>query len=71
MERIPDEKLSFIVEILERNVNEDYEEVEPDEWDLQMMAEAELENDGTYVTIEDLAKELGIELQNSNRKSSK
>ena len=36
------------------------ETVEPDEWDLKMIAEAEKENDGTTVPIEDLAAELGI-----------
>lgn len=36
------------------------ETVEPDEWDLKMIAEAEKENDGTTVSIEDLAAELGI-----------
>jgi len=36
------------------------ETVEPDEWDLEMIAEAEKENDGTAISIEDLAAELGI-----------
>lgn len=36
------------------------EEVEPDEWDLAMVAEAERGNDGTTITIEALSEELGI-----------
>lgn len=36
------------------------EMIEPDEWDLAMMAEAKQENDGQTVSIEALASELGI-----------
>lgn len=36
------------------------EEIEPDEWDLQMIAQAEKENDGESVAFEDLAHELGV-----------
>lgn len=38
------------------------EEIEPDEWDLKMIAEAEANNDGQGVPIETLAAELGITL---------
>ena len=37
-----------------------FEEVEPDEWDLAMIREAEKENDGSYITFEDLLKADGL-----------
>lgn len=37
------------------------EEFEPDEWDLEMIAEAKKENDGAAISIENLAKELSSE----------
>lgn len=36
------------------------EEIWPDKWDLQMIAQAEKENDGETVAFEDLAHELGV-----------
>lgn len=38
------------------------EEIEPDEWDLQMIADAENVNDGNTMTMDELEKELGIAL---------
>lgn len=38
------------------------ERIEPDEWDLKMIAEAEEENDGQGISTEALAGELGISL---------
>ncbi|MCI8673344.1 MAG: hypothetical protein HFI89_07650 [Lachnospiraceae bacterium] len=38
------------------------EEIEPDEWDLKMIVEAEADNDGQGVPIKILAAELGITL---------
>ncbi|MCH5194786.1 MAG: hypothetical protein J1F11_12560 [Oscillospiraceae bacterium] len=37
------------------------EETEPDEWDLEMIKQAEKENDGEKISLESLAKELGID----------
>lgn len=59
---IPDMKLHFVVEMLESLKAYAGEEIEPDEWDLQMIAQAERENDGETVTLEDLAHELGVVL---------
>ncbi len=36
------------------------EEVEPDEWDIAMIEEAKKENDGSYVTIDELLEEEGL-----------
>ena len=38
------------------------EEVEPDEWDLEMIARAEAENDDEGITLEAFAAELGVTL---------
>ncbi len=59
---IPDIKLHFIVEMLESLKAYAGEEIEPDEWDLQMIEEAKKENDGQAVAFEDLAGELGVVL---------
>lgn len=59
---IPENKLVFVVDLLENLKAYAGETVEPDEWDLEMIAEAEKENDGTAISIEDLAAELGITL---------
>jgi hypothetical protein len=62
LERVPETKLYYIIGILEGATIPEVEEVEPDEWDLEMITEAEKENDGVGIPIDKLAKELGIEL---------
>lgn len=62
LEKVPETKLYYIIGILEGAAIPDIEEVEPDEWDLKMIAEATRENDGEEVTLEDLKKELGLAL---------
>ena len=62
IEGIPDIKLHFVIEMLESLKAYAGEEIEPDEWDLQMIEEAEKQNDGETVTFEDLANELGVVL---------
>ena len=59
---MPDNKLAFVVDMLESLKSYAGEAIQPDEWDLEMIAEAEKVNDGETVTIDDLAKELGIQL---------
>lgn len=34
------------------------EEIEPDEWDLEMIKQAEEENDGETISLESFAKEI-------------
>lgn len=59
---IPDQKLIYVVDMLKSIKNLLVEEVEPDEWDLQMINQAQEENDGTTVSFEKLADELGVTL---------
>lgn len=62
IEDIPDIKLHFVVEMLESLKAYAGEEIEPDEWDLQMIAQVKKDNDGKTVALEDLADELGVVL---------
>lgn len=57
---VPDNKLIFVVDMLESLKAYAGEEIEPDEWDLEMIAQAETENDGESVTFDELKKELGV-----------
>ncbi len=59
---VPDNKLIFVVDILESMKAYAGESIEPDEWDLQMIEQAKKENDGETITLEALADELGITL---------
>ena len=59
---IPDQKLIYVVEMLNSIKNLLVEEVDPDEWDLQMINQAQEENDGTTISFEKLADELGVTL---------
>ena len=59
---IPDYKLVFVVEMLESLRAYAGETIKPDEWDLKMIEQAQKENDGEAITIDELAKELGIML---------
>ena len=62
IDKIPESKMYYIIGILQGAAIPEIETVEPDEWDLAMISEAERENDGVGITIEDLAAELGVEL---------
>lgn len=57
---VPDNKLIFVIDMLESLKAYAGEEIEPDELDLQMIAQAERENDGQTVTLEELKQELNI-----------
>lgn len=61
MDSLTERQLEAIVEILKGLSLPKIPEVEPDEWDLEMIKRAEEENDGEVITIEDFAKELGID----------
>ena len=60
IEDIPEHKLVFVIDLLESLKAYAGETIEPDEWDLQMIAQAQAENDGQTIPIEQLASELGI-----------
>ena len=57
---VPDNRLVFIVDMLESLKAYAGEEIEPDEWDLQLIAQAERENDGQTFTLGDVKQELGV-----------
>ena len=59
---IAESKLPLVINILKKVQNDDYPETEPDEWDMELLSEAEEENNGTFISLEDLAKDLGIAL---------
>ena len=60
IDNIPDYKLTYVVDILNSIKNMLLEEVAPDEWDLQMMADAERDNDGATATFEEMLKKDGL-----------
>ena len=62
IEDIPEHKLVFVIDVLESLKAYAGEMIEPDEWDLKMIAEAQEENNGQAVSIEAVASELGITL---------
>ena len=64
IEDIPEYKLSFVVDIIKslKGLIDDVESVEPDDIDLAMIKEAEEINDGKGIDLEDLAKELNIDV---------
>ena len=51
---IPDRRLVFIVDMLESLKAYAGGEIPPDEWDLQMIQEAEKENDGKTISFEEI-----------------
>lgn len=61
IDRLTESQLNAIVEILKGLSLSQIPEAEPDEWDMAMIKRAEEENDGETISIEDFAKELGIE----------
>lgn len=62
IEDVPDGKLVFIINMLESLKSYAVEEIAPDEWDLQMIQEAERVNDGVTMTFDELAAEMDISL---------
>lgn len=59
--QMPEQNMAYIVNILKGLKNLPViEEVEPDEWDLEMIARANHGNDGTYVSLDDLLKKDGL-----------
>ncbi len=61
--QIPEYKLTYVIDMLnglKGLLINDIEEVEPDEWDLKMIAEAQKVNDGTTVSLEELLAKDGL-----------
>lgn len=64
---VPDYKIGYVVAYLQGVTAGEIEEVEPDDWDLEMIAEAERENDGTKTALDEMLKKDGLtyaDLQN-------
>ena len=59
---LPEYKLAYITNLILDIAKTDIEEIEPDEWDLEMIERAKMVNDGHGVPIETLASELGVKL---------
>lgn len=60
IDRLPDYKLAYVAKLVLSIEKTSIEEVEPDEWDLKMIADAEKNNDGSIVSFEDLLKKEGL-----------
>ncbi len=58
---LSEEQLMGLVMLLKNCYPSEIEEVEPDEWDKEMICRAKVENDGSTISIENLSKELGID----------
>lgn len=54
---LPEYKLAYITNLILDIVKTDIEEIEPDEWDLEMIERAKMINDGNGIPIETLASE--------------
>lgn len=59
---VPDNRLIFVVDMLESLKAYAGEEIVPDDFDLQLIEQAEAENDGGTMSMESLCKELEITL---------
>jgi DNA helicase IV len=60
IDALPDDKIAKVLIILE-NVKDIINDALPDEWDLQLIKEAqEAEENGEFVSLDDVAKELGF-----------
>lgn len=60
IEEIPDSKMIFVINLLNSIKGLLVEEVEPDEWDLRMIEEAERNNGGMTVSFEELLEKEGL-----------
>ena len=60
IEEISDNKMIFVINLLKSIKGLLVEEVEPDEWDLKMIEEAERTNGGMIVSFEELLEKEGL-----------
>ncbi len=67
IDEIPDYKLIYVVDMLNSIKSLLVEEVNPDEWDLNMISQAQIENDGETISFEEMLAKDGFtyeDLQN-------
>ncbi len=60
IDRLPDYKLAYVADLILSIEKSSIEEVEPDELDLEMIANAEKNNDGSIVSFEELLEREGL-----------
>lgn len=60
IDRLPEYKLAYVANLIFGIEKADIEEIEPDEWDLKMIAEAKANNDGSAVSLEELLENEGL-----------
>ncbi|MBR1930350.1 MAG: hypothetical protein IJ833_02600 [Lachnospiraceae bacterium] len=60
IDRLPEYKLAYVANLILGIENTSIEEVEPDEWDLEMIARAQKNNDGSAVSFDELLKKEGL-----------
>lgn len=60
IDRLPEYKLAYVSKLILSIEKTDIEEVEPDEWDRAMIADAEKNNDGSVVSLEELLEKEGL-----------
>lgn len=64
LESVPDNEIAYVIGYIQgltaKNREKPIEEVDPDEWDLEMIANAQKENDGTTISLEEMLKKDGL-----------
>ncbi len=58
--KVPEYKIKYVLAYLQGITVGEVEEVEPDEWDLQMIENAKINNDGSVITLEELLRKDGL-----------
>lgn len=60
IDRLPEYKIAYVANLILGIEKSDIEEVEPDEWDLKMISDAKIHNDGSAVSLEELLEREGL-----------
>lgn len=60
IDRLPEYKLAYVANLILSIEKTSIEEIEPDELDLKMIADAERNNDGSTVSFEELLAKEGL-----------
>lgn len=64
IDRLPEYKLAYATDLILGIEKTDIEEIEPDEWDLKMITEANANNDSSVVSLEELLEKEGLTYAN-------
>lgn len=60
IDRMPEYKLEYVASLILGIEKMSIEEVEPDEWDLKMIADAQKNNDGSVISLDELLEKEGL-----------